>query len=194
MSVYLVRHGQTDWNKAYVIQGRVDIPLNEEGIRQAKELAAKMKEENIHIDLIFVSPLIRARQTADILNEVLHAPILVDERIIEEYYGTFEGVSRKNEDYLKQHDNFVKRYPNGESYLDVCYRVYSFLNDIKKNYRDKNVLMVCHGGMSRLVRSFFEDEMENRDFLDNLVSNCDLKKYEFKDRHIPLSQPARELK
>lgn len=186
MSVYLLRHGQTDWNKAYLIQGRVDIPLNEAGIAQAKALAKQLREEGVKIDLIFTSPLLRARQTAEIINEALQAPLREDERIAEQYYGEYEGLSRRDERYLRQRGCFSKRYPEGEGYLDVGHRVYSFLDDVKRDYRDKNVLLVCHGGMSRLVRSYFDDGMENEDFLQNIVHNCQLQKYEFKDRDIPL--------
>lgn len=178
MSVYIVRHGQTDWNLAYKIQGRIDVPLNEEGIRQAKETAAKLRE--IPLDLIFVSPLERARQTADIINEGRDLPIIVDPRIQEEYYGELEGHSRKEEVYLKQRQSFFKRYPGGEGYLDVVARVYSFLNEAKAKYREKNILLVCHGGMSRVVNTYFE-EMSNEEFASYGLLNCEIKKYEFRD-------------
>lgn len=178
MSVYIVRHGQTDWNVEYKIQGRVDIPLNEVGVRQAEETAEKLR--SIPLDLIFVSPLARAKQTAEIINEGRNLPIIVDPRIQEEYYGELEGHSRKEEVYLIQRQCFFKRYPGGEGYLDVVARVYSFLNEAKQKYRNKNILLVCHGGMSRVVNTFFED-MSNEEFVSYGLSNCEVKKYEFRD-------------
>ena len=140
MSVYVVRHGQTDWNKAYLLQGRIDVPLNEVGIEQARNAAKVLKD--VPLDIIFVSPLLRAKQTADIINEGRSLPIRLESRIQEQYYGRLEGESRKNEEYLIQRRCFFKRYPGGESYLDVAARVYSFLNEAKEKYRDKNILLV----------------------------------------------------
>lgn len=178
MSLYVVRHGQTDWNKQRLIQGRIDIPLNEEGIRQAK--ATKQKLAPIALDVIYVSPLIRARQTASIINEDRKAPIIVDGRIVEEFYGDMEGKPRSGEAYLTQRQSFFKRYPNGESYLDVAARVYPFLNEIKATRRKENVLLVCHGGMSRVINSYFHD-MGNEEFVDFGLDNCEIAIYEFKD-------------
>ncbi len=178
MSLYVVRHGQTDWNKKMLIQGRIDIPLNEEGIKQAK--LTKEKLANTKIDVIYVSPLQRARQTAEIINEDRHAPVIIDERIIEEFYGDMEGKPRSGEAYLTQRKSFFKRYPNGESYLDVVARVYPFLNEIKARRRNENVLLVCHGGMSRVLNSYFHD-MGNEEFVNFGLDNCEIAKYEFKD-------------
>ncbi len=178
MSVYVVRHGQTDWNKAYLIQGRIDVPLNQTGVEQAKKTAENLK--NVPLDMIFVSPLLRARQTADIINEGRSLPVFVDSRIQEQYYGRLEGKSRKEEEYLIQRQCFFKRYPGGESYLDVAARVYSFLDEAKEKYRDKNILLVCHGGMSRVINTYFED-MGNEEFIAFALDNCEVKKYEFRD-------------
>ena len=178
MSVYVVRHGQTDWNKAYLLQGRIDVPLNEVGIEQARNAAKALKD--VPLDIIFVSPLLRAKQTADIINEGRSLPIHLESRIQEQYYGRLEGESRKNEEYLVQRRCFFKRYPGGESYLDVAARVYSFLNEAKEKYRDKNILLVCHGGMSRVVNTYFED-MGNEEFIAFALDNCEVKKYEFWD-------------
>ena len=178
MSLYVVRHGQTDWNKKRLIQGRIDIPLNEEGIAQAKK--SKEKLDSIRLDVIYVSPLLRARQTAEIINEGRNLPILVDERIQEESYGDMEGTPRSGEAYLTQRRSFFKRYPNGEGYLDVVARVYPFLNEIKRTRKGQNVLLVCHGGMSRVVNSYFHD-MGNEEFVEFGLDNCEIAHYEFKD-------------
>ncbi len=177
MSLFVVRHGQTDWNKKMLIQGRIDIPLNEEGIAQAKLTASKLAE--VPLDVIYVSPLLRARQTAAYINEGRNIPLIVDERIQEEYYGDMEGKPRSGEAYLTQRKSFFKRYPNGEGYLDVVARVYPFLDEIKKTRKGQNVLLVCHGGMSRVVNSYFHD-MENDEFVSFGLENCQVARYEFK--------------
>lgn len=184
MSIYFTRHGQTDWNIQYLIQGRIDVPLNETGIQQAKELAEKLKD--VHLDLIIASPMKRAIDTAEIVNQYHHLPILTDERIIEEYYGKLEGKPRSGEEYLSHRSGITKRYPEGEGYFDVVYRVYDFLNELKRKYPDKDILIVAHGGMSRVVHSYFFD-MENDEFVHYGIENCTLVKYEFPDRKIPFS-------
>ena len=79
MKIYVTRHGQTDWNLEGKTQGRVDIELNEVGIKQAKQTKEKLK--NIDIDLIICSPLKRAKKTAEIINEGRNIPIIYDEEI-----------------------------------------------------------------------------------------------------------------
>lgn len=178
MSLFVVRHGQTDWNKKRLIQGRIDIPLNEEGVKQARITAERLAE--IPLDVIYVSPLLRARQTADIINEGRDIPLIVESRIQEEFYGDMEGKPRSGEAYLTQRQSFFKRYPNGESYLDVAARVYPFLNEIKSTRKGQNVLLVCHGGMSRIIHSYFND-MGNEEFVAFGLDNCEIAHYEFKD-------------
>lgn len=172
--LYFTRHGETDWNLEMKIQGQIEIPLNEKGIKQAEELAERLKD--VHLDRIISSPLGRARQTAEIANKYHHLPIIADERILEEFYGDMEGAPRKGEPYLTQRRSFFKRYPNGEGYLDVCARVYSFLDEIREKYGEEDVLVIAHGGMSRIVNSYFFD-MDNDEFTNFGLDNCELKTY-----------------
>ena len=85
MRLYIIRHGETQWNKVKRLQGQTDIPLAEEGIRLARETGEGMKE--LPIDLVISSPLTRAVQTAQLLTEGRDVPILTDERIIEISFG-----------------------------------------------------------------------------------------------------------
>lgn len=73
MKLYFVRHGETEWNVKKKIQGKTDIPLNENGIRQAKELACQLVEEDISVKHVYHSPQLRAAETARIAAEALHA-------------------------------------------------------------------------------------------------------------------------
>ena len=85
--IFLVRHGQTEWNKLKIMQGRTDNPLNEYGINQAKIVGDKLK--NIKFAKIFCSPLLRTRQTLENLG-VTCKDIVYDERLLERNYGEFE--------------------------------------------------------------------------------------------------------
>lgn len=89
MNLYVIRHGQTDWNVMKKMQGSVDIELNEIGIKQA--YITKENLDSISIDVIFCSPLKRAKQTAEIINKGRNLEIIYDERLRERNYGEFEG-------------------------------------------------------------------------------------------------------
>ena len=80
--IYVVRHGQTDWNLEHKLQGSSDIPLNKKGIEQAEEVAVKLSYEPI--DLIICSPLLRAKQTAEVINRNRNIPISFDSSISKE--------------------------------------------------------------------------------------------------------------
>ena len=97
MSIYITRHGQTNWNIERRFQGRTDNKLNENGINQAHEVAEKLANEPL--DLIICSPLIRAIQTAEIINKKRGIPILIDENLLERDYGELEGCYLKDFDF-----------------------------------------------------------------------------------------------
>ena len=185
MAIYYTRHGQTDWNLNYRIQGRKDIPLNETGRKEAEELRKRL--EGIPLDLIYSSPLKRAYQTAEIARGGRDIPLLTDSRLAEEYYGQFEGVSRHDETYQKQRERFFARYPGGEGYLDVAFRVYSFLHELEDSLPEKNILIVAHGGMSRVVETYFHD-LKNEEFVSYMIPNCGLIRYEWPHRIVPDKQ------
>ena len=85
--VILVRHGETDWNKEYRLQGRTQILLNERGREQARQTAAGLKRQGIVFDAVYASPLLRAVETAEILSGFPRERIKTDERIIEFAFG-----------------------------------------------------------------------------------------------------------
>jgi len=174
MKLYVARHGETEWNALNKVCGRTDLPLTEKGKKQA-ELLGK-RTEHLDIGLIVSSPMLRARQTAQPTAEKLGLPVLTDGRLIEQDYGIYEGVSRFDEGFLSNKRQFAFRYPGGESMMDVAYRVYSLLDELKEKYADKNVLLVCHGGVCRLIRTYFED-MTNEEFFCYSEENANVREY-----------------
>lgn len=176
MRLYAARHGQTEWNVLWKNCGTTDVPLNELGVAQAHELAQAAEKHPIH--LIISSPMIRARQTAQVIADRMHIPVLTDQRLVEQNYGIFEGGHRKDPEFLRVKRNFPTRYPGGESMLDVAARIFPLLDEIKEKYPDKNVLIVCHGGVLRLVRAYFED-MTNEEFFNYSEKNATLLCYEY---------------
>ncbi len=179
MNIYFLRHGQTDYNKRGLIQGVIDIELNEEGVRQAKEVNSKIKD--LDIDYIVYSPLGRTYKTMLYATEGINAPRVFDQRVIERRYGELEGVSMdKVEDYgYSFHDGYLdENYDklNVETFRDMKKRINDFLEDIKKsNYR--NVLVVSHGGISRAFRAILLN-LEPHEVPKLKIDNCELLKFE----------------
>ena|SRR5690625_429025 len=150
-SICLVRHGETDWNKKTKIQGWTDIPLNETGIKQAKNCSEHLAKENW--DLIISSPLKRAKQTAEIINEILNVPLFTMEEFKERNYGDVEGMSRTERD-----ETFPDRqYPNAEQLTDLMERAMKGIDIIHKKYNRKKVLLIAHGGTINAILAKLSD-------------------------------------
>ena len=175
MRLYVARHGQTAWNAENKICGTSDLPLNELGWQQAEALAEKCGA--YHIDLIIASTMLRARQTAGAVAEKYGIPVLTDARLVEQNYGIYEGMDRQTPGFLANKRHFAYRYPGGESMMDVAHRIYGLLEDIKREHEGKTVLLVCHGGVMRLIRSYFED-MTNDEYFHYSEPNASVREFE----------------
>ena len=175
MKLYIARHGETQWNVDNRISGRTDVPLTDRGLQQAKLLAQNAMGKGIEV--IIASPLLRARQTAQAVSDAIGVPIQIDQRLIELDFGIFEGGSRSDPDFQRTRGQMPTRYPGGESAFMLAHRVYSCLEDVKRDYDGKTVLLVCHGGVCRMVRSYFED-LTNEEYGGYHAPNAQLVEYE----------------
>lgn len=173
--LYVARHGQTVWNAQNKVCGITDVDLTEKGIEQAKTLAYLVESQNI--SLILSSPLRRAVDTSKIVANICNIPIEIDQRLIEQNYGIYEGVDRKNEAFLNNKRNFAYKYPNGESMMQVAYRVYGLIDEIRYKYQKDNILIISHGGVCRIINTYFKD-MTNEEFFNYTLKNGVLEKYE----------------
>lgn len=176
MEILLARHGQTEWNLLKKLQGKADIELNEKGIQQAEKTRGFLKDEKI--DLIICSPLKRAIQTAEIINQGRNLKMIIDERISERDFGEFEGMYNSDFDYnafwsYKQN----LKYDKAENIKDFFERVYKFLDSIKNEYDGKRVLIVAHGGISIPVKCYFEGIPNIETLLPLCLENCEVAKY-----------------
>lgn len=144
-SFYYLRHGQTDWNVKGLAQGHSDIPLNEIGIQQALNSHTYFEQSNINI--ILHSPLVRAQQTAEIINQKLNCPIISIDELKECYLGSYEG--RPVGPWI---DDWKKGILKGdvELYKDFLVRVTCGLN--KAFSYNKNILIVAHGLVYTAIR------------------------------------------
>ena len=175
MKLYIARHGETPWNVENRVSGRTDVPLTEKGMEQARLLARNAMGKGIQV--IIASPLLRARQTAMAVSEAIGVPIELDERLIELDFGSFEGGPRSDPEFQYTRAQFPTRYPGGESAFQLAHRVYSCLEDVKRKYAGKTVLLVCHGGVCRMVRSYFMD-LTNDEYSYYFAPNAELVEYD----------------
>jgi uncharacterized phosphatase len=143
--ICLIRHGETDWNASGMIQGRTDIPLNANGVRQAEESAACLSGEQF--DILITSPLKRARQTADIINRGLGLPITEMEAFAERYFGVAEGMTKEERETAYPDRN----YPGLESRDTLKKRVMAGLKDIMKHHPNQHVLLIAHGAVINTI-------------------------------------------
>ena len=173
--LYVTRHGLTDYNIQERVCGITNLPLTETGLQQAEEMAQKAKDFG-DIERIIASPLLRANQTAQAVSRALQLPIETDYRLCEWDYGKFEGQSRLTPGFAEAKEEFGVRMPGGESVFQLVYRIYSLLEELKNT--PKNTILVCHGGVARIIDSYFYDMSRER-FMHYFLGNCEIKIYQY---------------
>lgn len=149
--ICLIRHGQTNWNKQKLIQGRINNPLNEEGINQVTEVGQILKEKDPNWDIIIASPLDRAIHSAQIIKEKLGIKndIIINNDVIERDFGKAEGEPITEYIYDKiKHDDVEGL----EKSYELQERAYNALLDIAKKYPGKKILIATH---SHFIKGFF---------------------------------------
>ncbi len=141
--LYFIRHGETIANSLNLVQGRQDYPLTKKGIETTLNTAKNIKI--IKFDVVFSSPLLRALDTAKILNKQLNLNlnINIDDRLIERCFGVLEGkdFSIARPYFVNNKEDEVEGLENDET---VYLRVKSFLDEINSKYDNKNILLVTH--------------------------------------------------
>jgi broad specificity phosphatase PhoE len=155
MRIYFLRHGETDWNAEKRIQGHTDIPLNSNGVRQARSWQPYF--DRIRLAGVYSSALSRAMETAALACR--RAPCVIDD-LNERNYGEWEG--RNWDDLAGQDLNFDRRWrradsspPGGESRLQMHARVYRAMDSIVASHEaDSEVLVVAHGGSGKAVLGY----------------------------------------
>lgn len=175
MKLYFTRHGQTDWNTRRKVCGRAEAHLTDLGRRQAAQVAEKVADTGVN--LILSSPLERTRDTARIVADRIGVPVMMEPRLIEQDFGSYEGRDMDDPDYLERRENLLWHFPGGESTVQVMHRAYGVLEDVKRKYADRTVLLVTHGCFCRAARTYFQD-IEPGGFYRFYMKNCDLLEFE----------------
>lgn len=170
--IYLVRHGQTAMNRKKVLQGRSDLPLNEDGRKEAAEAGRRLKTAGIVFDRVYSSPLIRARETAGLITD---APLITDERLIEMDYGPYEGMDLMHPapEVMAFFSDFAGHpAPEGmEALEDVVRRLGDFLEEIRAEAGEKTILLSTHAIAMKGALEYLTPE-SNGAWWSRYIGNC----------------------
>ena len=178
--LYIIRHGKTDWNVRHKLQGRTDVPLNEEGRQMAE--AARMEYRDVHFDICFCSPLIRAKETAEILLKGRNIPLVTDDRLMEMRFGSYEGLENSfqipdcpiNELFFSP-EKYTAPPGGAESLDDLFARTGAFLRECVDPLlkEGKDVLIVGHGAMNSSIVCQIR-QLPRAQFWSAGIENCKL--------------------
>lgn len=154
LTIYVVRHGQTDWNKEGRIQGGTDNPLNSTGLEQAATLGRTLAD--VKIDAVYSSSHQRARQTAAVLEG--RAPVVAMDELRERFFGKFEGANDKDPavlaDWNKRRFTWADDMEGGESLESQARRAEAALKSIRERHKEGGTLVIVgHGGINPLLVS-----------------------------------------
>lgn len=173
--IYSARHGETEFNVKFCLCGQRDIPLTENGIKQAHILAQSLVGQGIQT--IYCSNLSRAVVTAEIVGKRLGLTPIPDARLRETDFGEMECRRRDDPEYMRRSRAFAERFPNGESILQSAHRVYGFLDEMLERHAGETVLLVSHGWTNKMIASYFRD-LSNDEFGAFVLPNCEFARYE----------------
>jgi len=176
--LYIMRHGRTDWNDRHKLQGRTDVPLNEEGRRMAEKAAEEYRD--VPLDVCWCSPLIRARETAEIVLRGRDVPIFTDDRLREMSFGEYEGLENSFSIpdcpvnvIFQAPEKYTASVGGAETFDELFARTGSFLREVIDPLMEqgKDVLIVGHGAMNLSIISQVRN-LERKDFWSTGIENC----------------------
>ena len=179
MVIYIMRHGETVWNRKGIVQGRSKNRLSQCGKEQVAHQSESLK--NIKLDAIFSSPLFRTIQSANIINKYHNLKIIRDDRLIEIDQGIFTG--RVKSTLTEEEKKIKDSKPAGyglETYDEIIARASDFISFLKANYRDKMVLVVTHRCIAKTLYSLLtcSKTLKNDITYDKIFNNAEIKKVE----------------
>jgi broad specificity phosphatase PhoE len=155
-SIYLVRHGQTAWNKEEIFRGRADVPLDEIGFREAELVGEYLKGTDIHA--IYSSPLSRARETARRIAQAFNLKVQSLLGINDMSFGKWEGRSLKEvQDFDRElyqqwrEKPHLVRFPEGEGLDEVRVRAMASLDEVIQYHHGKNLVLVSHRVINKVI-------------------------------------------
>lgn len=190
MKLYIIRHGETEWNVKRRFQGRSDIPLNEEGRRLARVTSEALRD--VPFTRIYTSPLKRAYETAMIIKGERDIPVTIEPRIIEISFGEYEGLCCGKENYNIPDPEFMNFFDKPEAYKpprgaegigELKERTADFLHGIvhNKSMENDTILVSTHGAALRGLLSFINNVGIEDFWKGGVHKNCAVTIVEVKD-------------
>ncbi|MFH1256775.1 MAG: histidine phosphatase family protein [Candidatus Diapherotrites archaeon] len=187
MRLFLLRHGQTQANLANRFSGRHHSPLTKKGVQQMKGVRGWFSENKIQVNAFYCSPLKRAKQSALIVNEALHKPLIVDDRLAEIDFGKAEGMTKREIGQMfpgmleeRSKRRFFFQMEKGESYALGQKRVIPFLEELKEKRGKDSVAVLAHECLNRTIIGYFfnltPEETLAVAFPNNCILEIDLSK------------------
>ncbi|WP_459501177.1 phosphoserine phosphatase 1 [Bacillus sp. C1] len=194
-TLYVTRHGETEWNIAKRMQGRKNSNLTEKGMLQAKQLGERLKD--ISLATIYSSPSDRTMHTAELIKGGRHIPIIADEHFYEINMGTWEGQTL--EDLEAQYPEEVHTFWNephrfcstsGENFYDVYNRVIEGVNDLLEKHKGESILIVSHAAAAKLLVGHFAGLSVEKVWDDPFMHSASLSIIEFEEKKASVKQFA----
>ncbi|HHT25072.1 MAG TPA: histidine phosphatase family protein [Clostridiaceae bacterium] len=195
MRLFMIRHGETQWNKWHKLQGQVNIPLNETGETEARKLAEIL--QNKKFDAIYSSPLNRCRETAKIVFGH-DADIILEPLIMEMAFGIYEGFAYEDTDIDESHDLYNYFYDlgnyvppkGGESVRQVAYRAKTFLDKMLIQHENETVIAFSHGALIYNTISVVRNLILTRRDLIKSIKNCSVTVFNNNSGQLSIEQEA----
>lgn len=200
MKIYMIRHGETDWNIERKLQGHSDIPLNEEGKRLAEVTARALA--HIPFTRIYTSPLLRAKETAMIIKGDRDIPVIEEERIQEIGFGIYEGFYCAEDHYTIPDPDFMQFFTQPEKYIapegaetieHLCERATDFLYELvhTTEYQNDTILLSTHGAALRGLLSTINMNGVAEFWKGGVHKNCAVTILEVTDGRIKLLEEGK---
>lgn len=197
MKLYIIRHGETDWNKQKKLQGQSDTELNDYGIELARITGEALKD--VHFDYIFSSPLKRAYRTAELIRGDRKLAIKTDDRLKEIGFGVNEGVPAEliSKDFHYFFDAPDKYVPaeGGETYEALCARSRDFIDTVivplSLKEPDATALVTAHGALNKSIMIYL-NHLEIKNMWDGVFQkNCCVNIFEINGFDFKMLQEAK---
>lgn len=191
MKLYMIRHGETDWNQMRRVQGHADIPLNDYGRHLAEETAEGLKD--VVFDVAYTSPLVRAKETAEIILKGRETPLIETDAVKELGFGDYEGMCCSGANKAPESEEFNKFFTDtanyipigdGESVQALLNRTGAFLEELyrREDLQEKQILISTHGAAMTALLNHVKGKCEVGDFWNQGVpANCAVTIVEVQD-------------
>jgi len=173
-TLYIARHGETQWNQVQRFQGQLDSNLTELGEIQSVQIAQQLLDKNI--DIIFSSDLGRAKHSAEICQGLLNVKVKLDKNLTERHLGHWQGEKIENLSHDNNYNELLYKFTElapkgGESAVTCGQRIYNALKEIVRAYTTQNILVIFHGEALRCFLAFL-GEFSNQNAYDLFKNGC----------------------